>query len=102
MARMSEAKNTKPISRKKSSTAPKRVRRKASTAEAAPKPKRATKARPAAKKKTTRTTAAAATIRHAMVAEAAYFRAQSRGFAPGHDLEDWLAAERQIDALQIS
>jgi Protein of unknown function (DUF2934) len=36
--------------------------------------------------------------RHAMIAEAAYFRALERGFAPGHELEDWIAAEAQIDA----
>jgi hypothetical protein len=33
------------------------------------------------------------------VAEAAYYRAEKRGFAPGWELEDWLAAEREIDAL---
>jgi hypothetical protein len=32
-----------------------------------------------------------------MVAEAAYFRAAARGFAPGHELEDWLAAEADVD-----
>ncbi len=35
--------------------------------------------------------------RHAVIAEAAYYRAERRGFAPGHELEDWLAAEAQID-----
>lgn len=35
--------------------------------------------------------------RRAMVAEAAYFRAAARGFAPGHELEDWLAAEADVD-----
>jgi len=40
--------------------------------------------------------------RHAMIAQAAYFRARRRGFAPGHELEDWLAAEAEIDtALTI-
>jgi hypothetical protein len=33
------------------------------------------------------------------IAEAAYYRAERRGFAPGAELEDWLAAEREIDAL---
>lgn len=28
---------------------------------------------------------------------AAYFEAERRGFAPGHELDDWLAAEREID-----
>lgn len=27
---------------------------------------------------------------------AAYYKAQARGFAPGHELEDWLAAEAEI------
>lgn len=35
--------------------------------------------------------------RHAMIAEAAYYRAQRRGFAPGAELQDWLAAEAEID-----
>ncbi len=35
--------------------------------------------------------------RHASIAEAAYFRAEHRGFAPGHELEDWLAAEEEVD-----
>jgi hypothetical protein len=30
------------------------------------------------------------------VRELAYFNAQRRGFAPGHELEDWLDAERQV------
>lgn len=34
--------------------------------------------------------------RHAMIAEAAYFRAQRRGFEPGHELEDWLQAEAAL------
>lgn len=32
----------------------------------------------------------------AMVAEAAYFRAEKRGFLPGFELHDWLEAEREI------
>jgi hypothetical protein len=34
-----------------------------------------------------------------MIADAAYFRAERRNFAPGHELEDWLTAEREVDAL---
>jgi hypothetical protein len=30
------------------------------------------------------------------IAEAAYRRAEQRQFEPGHDLEDWLAAERSL------
>ncbi len=40
----------------------------------------------------------AAADRLKRIAEAAYKRAQQRNFAPGHDLEDWLAAEKDIDA----
>lgn len=36
--------------------------------------------------------------RNAKVREAAYFRAQARGFDPGRELEDWLAAEHEVDA----
>ncbi|MGO8829518.1 MAG: DUF2934 domain-containing protein [Steroidobacteraceae bacterium] len=35
--------------------------------------------------------------RHASIAEAAYFKAEHRGFAAGHELEDWLAAEEEVD-----
>lgn len=35
--------------------------------------------------------------RQRMIAEAAYFRAQQRGFAGGDPLADWLAAEAEID-----
>lgn len=34
--------------------------------------------------------------RHRRIAEAAYYRAQQRGFAPGYEEEDWLAAEQEI------
>jgi hypothetical protein len=35
--------------------------------------------------------------RHVLIAEAAYFRAESRGFEGGDPVEDWLAAEREVD-----
>jgi hypothetical protein len=35
-----------------------------------------------------------------MIATAAYFRAQSRGFEPGHELEDWFEAETEITHAQ--
>ena len=37
--------------------------------------------------------------RRGMIALAAYLRAESRGFAPGGEAEDWIAAEKEIDAL---
>ena len=33
-----------------------------------------------------------------MIRQAAYYRAERRGFATGHEAEDWLAAEAEIDA----
>jgi hypothetical protein len=36
--------------------------------------------------------------RNTLVQEAAYLRAQARGFEPGHELADWLAAEHEVDA----
>jgi len=40
--------------------------------------------------------------RRALIAEAAYFRAERRGFESGHEAEDWLAAEVEVDtALTI-
>jgi hypothetical protein len=36
--------------------------------------------------------------REAMIAESAYFRSAHRGFEPGHEVDDWLAAESEIDA----
>jgi hypothetical protein len=35
--------------------------------------------------------------RHSLIASAAYFRAEKRGFRTGHELEDWLAAEAEVD-----
>ena len=60
---------------------------------AQPKATRAAKAKPAQR----------ATVstgdRRAMIAEAAYLRAERRGFVPGHETEDWLAAEVEVEAL---
>jgi hypothetical protein len=40
-----------------------------------------------------------ACIRQDLIEQAAYFRAQQRGFEPGHELDDWLAAEREVDVI---
>ena len=32
----------------------------------------------------------------------AYFKAEQRGFAPGHMWDDWLAAEREVDSRNVS
>jgi hypothetical protein len=36
--------------------------------------------------------------RDALIAEIAYFKSQRRNFEPGHEKEDWLAAEAEVDA----
>ena len=40
--------------------------------------------------------------RRQMIAEAAYYRAQQRGFQLGDPQEDWLAAEAEIDHMLVS
>ena len=37
--------------------------------------------------------------REAMIREAAYFRSESRGFCPGQEVDDWLAAETEVDRM---
>jgi hypothetical protein len=31
-----------------------------------------------------------------LISEAAYYRAKQRGFAPGHEVEDWVQAEAEV------
>lgn len=49
--------------------------------------------------KSTRSSSISAEDRRAMIAESAYLRAERRGFAPGEEVTDWLAAEQEVDAL---
>lgn len=37
--------------------------------------------------------------REQMIAEAAYFRAERRGFAPGNEMSDWLQAEADVEGI---
>lgn len=46
----------------------------------------------------TRAVAPAPADREEMIRTAAYFRAERRGFAPGYEWEDWLAAESEVGA----
>jgi hypothetical protein len=41
-------------------------------------------------------------LREKLVREAAYFRAERRGFSPGSELEDWTAAEREVDQALVA
>ena len=43
--------------------------------------------------------AVSAEARRALIAQNAYLRAARRGFEPGQESEDWLAAEAEVDAL---
>lgn len=42
-------------------------------------------------------TAVSAELRKDMIEQAAYFRAEARGFEAGHELDDWLEAESEVD-----
>ena len=37
-----------------------------------------------------------ADVLNSMIAEAAYYRAEARGFATGYEIEDWLEAEAEV------
>ncbi len=37
--------------------------------------------------------------RHFMIAEAAYYRAESRGFEGGYEWQDWMDAEAEIERM---
>jgi hypothetical protein len=41
-------------------------------------------------------------LRHRLVSEAAYRRYVERGYEEGHDLEDWLQAEADIDHVVVN
>ena len=40
--------------------------------------------------------------RETQIAQYAYYRAKARNFEPGHDVEDWLAAEQHFAQLTLS
>ncbi len=40
-------------------------------------------------------------LRHRMISEAAYQLYVARGYADGNDVDDWLAAEAQVDHLLL-
>ena len=71
------------------------------------KPVKATKKTPVRKKKTAKTTRKThrkvidPALRQKMIEETAYFNAQQRGFISGGALDDWLAAENEVDIKLI-
>ncbi len=85
----------KPSTRK--STTPKKPAAKKAT------PRKATPTKAAATStSTSKTTTSPVNIspeeRWRMIAVAAYHRAEKRGFDPGHEVEDWLQAEKEVSA----
>ncbi|WP_411725937.1 DUF2934 domain-containing protein [Methyloglobulus sp.] len=40
--------------------------------------------------------------RHQWISEAAYYKAEARNFAPGRELDDWLAAENEYVKMHIA
>lgn len=69
-------------------------KRRSHEAQQAPKPQSAEISAPAP---STPADSASDEARGRMIAIAAYYRAERRGFAPGYELEDWLAAEVEIE-----
>ena len=84
-------------------------------------PSKAAPAKPAVKTQTAKKTAAAKPApakekaakgngatpitpeqRYRMICDAAYYRAERRGFIGGNSAEDWTAAEAEIDGLLLS
>ena len=83
-----------------STPAPKRTRaaRPKSSATAHGETAAAVPKKPTARKKKTEAAVASADV-GGMIATAAYYLAERRNFAPGHELEDWIEAEKQIKTL---
>jgi len=69
----------------------------ASNRAATPAVRKRKRTKASAKRSSTRPTAALSPQQRAeRIAEAAYFLAEQRAFAPNHELDDWLAAERSL------
>jgi hypothetical protein len=83
----------KPARRPRAAAAPKSTRKKGATSG------KATVRKPVGTPSRAAIAAPSATEREEMVRTAAYYRAERRGFAPGYEWEDWLAAEVEVGAL---
>lgn len=94
-----------PSPAKSSAAATKKSAAKPADAKSATAPAAKSTAAPAAKSAATPATKSAAKTvltpaeRMKMIAEAAYYLAEKRGFNGGNELSDWVAAEKQVDAL---
>jgi hypothetical protein len=92
---------TKPAAKaesKSTTTARKSTAPAAAKAPPAPRPKTEAPTAKAEPKAVESKSAAAPTgeARYRWIAHAAYLRAEKRGFAPGHEFDDWLAAEGEF------
>lgn len=86
----------------KKAAAPKKARRKAAapiSAKKAASPKAPAKKTAPPRARLDTKSAVTAEERHAMIAVAAYLRAENRGFVGGDPASDWLAAEAEIDQI---
>jgi hypothetical protein len=92
---------------KKATTIASAKRTRSAAKPAAAQPRRTRAARPGAERTLARPAGTgkpdgASTItpeeRRMLIARTAYLRAERRGFVPGHELEDWAAAEAEVDA----
>ena len=81
---------------KKKAAVKKVAKKKAATKKAAVKKVAKKKA---AKQKVNKKIGISAGVRRHMIAEAAYYIAEARGFAGGDVYHDWVEAEKQIDAI---
>ena len=75
----------------KSKPRPRKTAAKAAAKKVAP-------AKAAAARRTPKAAPSVAADRESLVRMAAYLRAERRGFAPGYEIEDWLAAEAEVSA----
>lgn len=80
---------------KKKAAAKKKVAKKAVTKKAAV--KKAAVKKKAAGKKTVSKKTISYQQRYQMISEAAYHISEKQGFQPGIEMDNWLAAEKQID-----
>ncbi len=98
------AKSTSATSDKKSAAKPAAIVGVKKIATAKPTPAESTPLKKAVIKDTKetaqqpKTVAASPEHRYHMIATAAYFLAQGRGFVGGYEMQDWISAEQKIDA----
>ena len=55
----------------------------------------------ASKSKTKKVQAITVEEKLRMIEYTAYMRAEARGFEPGHEMDDWLAAENEVEELLL-